>query len=251
MCHDSNSRAPYPPISGGAATGESIVLKAADGNEFAAFAATAENPSGAGMVILPDVRGLHAFYEDLALRFAEAGVNAVAFDYFGRTAGVSRRADDFEFWPEVMKTHPDTIALDVAAAVDKVREMGATSVFTVGFCFGGRNSINQSARGHGLAGVVGFYGMVTQRNDEDSDAPINKVSTFEAPVLGLFGGADAMIGADGIEAFGKALDGAGVANELKSYEGAPHSYFDRTFDQFKDACDDSWTRILAFIEANG
>src|SRR5438067_11730811 len=124
MCHDSESRPPLPPITGGAATGESIVLKAADGNEFAAFAAKAEKDGGPGMVILPDVRGLHAFYEDLALRFAEAGVNAVSFDYFGRTAGVSRRADDFDFWPEVMKTHPDTIALDVAAAVDQVKSLG-------------------------------------------------------------------------------------------------------------------------------
>src|SRR4051812_10253649 len=102
MCHDSTSRPPFPPIVGGAATGESIVLKAADGNEFQAFAATAEGGSTKGMVVLPDVRGLHAFYEDLALRFAEAGVNAVALDYFGRTASVSRRADDFDFWPEVM-----------------------------------------------------------------------------------------------------------------------------------------------------
>src|SRR5438067_616515 len=132
MCHDSNSRVPLPPISGGAATGESIVLKAADGNEFAAFAAKAESDTNKGIVILPDVRGLHAFYEDLALRFAEAGVHATAFDYFGRTAGVSRRADDFDFWPEVMKTTPDTIALDVAASVENVKSLGATNIFTVG-----------------------------------------------------------------------------------------------------------------------
>ncbi|MEX2393264.1 MAG: dienelactone hydrolase family protein, partial [Actinomycetota bacterium] len=96
-------------------------MKAADGNEFAAFTAKGEKEGGPGIVILPDVRGLHGFYEDLALRFAEAGVHATAFDYFGRTAGNSRRADDFDFWPEVMKTHPDTVALDVAAAVEHLR----------------------------------------------------------------------------------------------------------------------------------
>lgn len=250
MCHDSKSRAPLPPISGGAATGESLVLKAADGNEFAAFSAKTEQDGAPGMVILPDVRGLHAFYEDLALRFAEAGVNSVAMDYFGRTAGVSRRADDFDFWPEVMKTHPDTIALDVAAAVDHLRANGVTKIFTVGFCFGGRNSFNQSARGHGLAGVIGFYGMVAARGEDDVDAPTDKAAAYEAPVLGFFGGADAMIGADGIEAFGKALDEAKVNNELKIYDGAPHSFFDRSFDQFKDVCDDAWTRILGFIKNN-
>jgi len=250
MCHDTNSRPPLPPISGGAASGESIVLKADDGNEFFAFSAKADKDDAPGMVILPDVRGCHSFYEDLALRFAEAGVHATAMDYFGRTAGVSRRADDFDFWPEVMKTNPDTIALDAAATIDHVKSLGAKSVFTVGFCFGGRNSFNQAARGHGLAGVIGFYGMVASRGEEDTDAPVDKAASYEAPVLGLFGGADAMITADGIEAFGKALDTAGVANELKIYDGAPHSFFDRSFDQFKEACDDAWKRMLAFIETN-
>lgn len=226
------------------------MLKASDGNEFAAFAARAEQDGGPGIVVLPDVRGLHAFYEDLALRFAEQGVHAVAFDYFGRTAGASRRDDDFDFWPEVMKTHPDTVALDVAASVDHLRGAGVEKIFTVGFCFGGRNSFNQAARGHGLSGVIGFYGSVAPRNEEDTDAPIGRVSAFECPVLGLFGGADQMITADSIETFGKALDEAGVDNELEIYDGAPHSFFDRAFAEYAEACDDAWTRILSFIKRN-
>jgi carboxymethylenebutenolidase len=149
-----------------------------------------------------------------------------------------------------MKTHPDTIALDVAAAVDKLKEMGATSIFTVGFCFGGRNSFNQAARGHGLSGVVGFYGMVAARGEEDTDAPIDKVPAYDAPVLGLFGGADAMITADGIDMFSKALDAKGIANEMKIYDGAPHSFFDRSFAEHKEACDDAWTKILDFVNRN-
>jgi carboxymethylenebutenolidase len=250
MCYETTARPPRPPIAGGAATGESITLKASDGNEFAAFNAKAETARGPGIVILPDVRGLHAFYEDLALRFAEQGVNAVAFDYFGRTAGVARRDDDFDFWPEVMKTQPDSVAADVAASVNHLRSQGIDKIFTVGFCFGGRNSFNQATRGHGLSGVIGFYGSVAPRNEEDTDAPIEKVDAFECPVLGLFGGADQMITADGIEAFGKALDAAGVANELKIYDGAPHSFFDRAFAEFAADCDDAWTRILSFIETN-
>lgn len=250
MCYETTARPPHPPIAGGSASGESITLKASDGNEFAAFSARAEQDRSTGIIILPDVRGLHAFYEDLALRFAEQGVHAVAFDYFGRTAGVSRRDDDFDFWPEVMKTHPDTVALDAAAAVGYLRDGGVEKVFTVGFCFGGRNSFNQAARGHGLSGVIGFYGSVAPRSEEDTDAPIDRVAAFECPVLGLFGGADQMITAESIEAFGKALDDAGIDNELKIYDGAPHSFFDRSFVEHAEACDDAWTRILSFIERN-
>lgn len=250
MCYETTARPPLPPIAGGAATGESITLKASDGNEFAAFQATAEGGSTTGMVVLPDVRGLHAFYEDLALRFAEQGIHSVAFDYFGRTAGIGRREDDFDFWPEVMKTTPETIAMDVAASIAKLREMGAGKIFTVGFCFGGRNSFNQATRGHGLSGVIGFYGSVVPRNEEDLDAPIDKVASFECPVLGLFGGADQMITADGIESFGRALTDAGVSNEMKIYDDAPHSFFDRMYAEFAADCDDAWTRILSFIEAD-
>jgi carboxymethylenebutenolidase len=253
MCYETTARPPLPPIQGGAASGDSVTLKASDGNEFAAFSAKAESAGGPGIVILPDVRGLHPFFEDLALRYAEAGVHATAFDYFGRTAGVARRDDDFDFWPEVMKTKPDTVSLDVAATAEHLRSEaggGASSIFTVGFCFGGRNSFNQAARGLGLSGVIGFYGSVVPRDENDTDAPIDKVAAFECPVLGHFGGADQMIPADGIEAFGKALDAAGVSNDLKIYEGAPHSFFDRAFVQFKSECDDAWTRMLEFIRAN-
>lgn len=256
MCYDGNARPPLPPISGGAdlSEGRDIVLTAADGNRFAAYSVTTGTPGGAGMVVLPDVRGLHPFYQDLAVRFAEAGVHATAFDYFGRTAGVGERGDNFEHAPHVDQCRPDTIAADVAAAVAHVRspEGGrAGSVFTVGFCFGGRNSFNQAARGHDLAGVIGFYGRVARNSSDDSNAPTDLVSSYECPVLGLFGGADQGITRDHVDAFRRALDDAGVRNEIMVYEGAPHSFFDRTFAQYREESDDAWTRMLRFIKEHG
>jgi carboxymethylenebutenolidase len=256
MCSPANARPPPPPISGGAGSvrAKEHVLTAADGTRFAAFTARAEPAGGPGIVILPDVRGLHAFYRDLAARFAEAGVHATALDYFGRTAGVGTRDDEFEYMPHVERTRPDAIAADAAAAIAHVRSPdggGATAVFTIGFCFGGRNSFNQAARGHGLAGVIGFYGRVAEREPADADAPVVLAKRYECPVLGLFGGADRSITADDIGSFRQALDSAGVPNELVTYEGAPHSFFDRTFVQYREECDDAWRRILGFIRANG
>jgi carboxymethylenebutenolidase len=252
MCHERNDRPPPPPVAGGAGTitTRDVVLEAADGNRFSAFTALAGDQGGPGIVILPDVRGLHPFYRDLAVRFAEAGVHATAFDYFGRTAGVQERGDDFDHAPHVQEATPDTVARDVASTVAHLRSKdggGASSVFTVGFCFGGRNSFNQAARGHGLAGVIGFYGAPHQRSVDDAEAPILRVSRFECPVLGLFGGADPGIPREAVERFRTALDEAGVRNELVVYEGAPHSFFDRRFEQHREACDDAWVRVLRFI----
>ena len=154
-----DSLPPIPVLSGAAVSHDDLVLEADDGNRFAAFSATPDDPSRAGVVILPDVRGLYRFYEELALRFAERGYAAIAIDYFGRTAGVGRRDDEFEYMPHVEQTTSEGVQADVAAAVDyRVRADGATAIFSVGFCFGGRNSWLAAAGGHGLAGAIGFYG---------------------------------------------------------------------------------------------
>ena len=97
MCYDDNARVPLPPGETRPATGQDLVLTAADGNRFNAYLACPNPPSGAQIIIYPDIRGLHQFYKELALRFAEAGVAAIAMDYFGRTAGLTGRDESFEF----------------------------------------------------------------------------------------------------------------------------------------------------------
>ncbi len=250
MCFDLDSSPPIPVISGAAVSHRELELKAADGNHLAAFYAEADEPSGNCVVILPDVRGLYRFYEELALRFAERGINAVAIDYFGRSAGISKRGDDFEYMPHVDQTTQDGIQADTRAAVGFLREQGCRSIFTVGFCFGGRNSWLAAAGGHGLAGAIGFYGRPGEARD-GKPGPAQRASELEAPILGLMGGADEGITADDVVAFERALNDAGIEHELVTYPGAPHSFFDRKQDEFKEASEDAWSRALAFIEKHG
>jgi carboxymethylenebutenolidase len=249
MCFDSDSLPPIPVLSGAAVSHDDLVLSVSDGNRFAAFRAVPEGPAAVGVVILPDVRGLYRFYEELALRFAERGFAAVAIDYFGRTAGVARRDDDFEYMPHVAETKPDLVQADVAAAVQHLRGLDCTSIFTVGFCFGGRNSWLAAASGHGLQGAVGFYGFPTERNGVLG--PAERASEIEAPILALQAGADQNITEVENSAFEAALTAAGVDHELVVYEGAPHSFFDRKQEEFAEASEDAWTRTLGFIERFG
>src|SRR6184192_352435 len=179
MCFELDSEPPIPAISGAAVSHDDLVLEAADGNRFAAFLATPDEPAAIGIVILPDVRGLYRFYEELALRFAERGFAALAFDYFGRTAGVSKRGDDFEYMEHVQQTTPQGVQADVGACVAWLREHGCTSVFTVGFCFGGRNSWLAAASGHGLAGAVGFYGRPGEGRG-GTRGPVERAAEIEA-----------------------------------------------------------------------
>jgi carboxymethylenebutenolidase len=251
MCFDLDSSPPIAPISGAAISHRDIVLEAADGNRFAAFAASPDESSGIGVVILPDVRGLYRFYEELALRFAERGYAAVAFDYFGRTAGAEKRDDDFEYMPHVEQTTHAGIQADVAACVAQLRESGCESIFTVGFCFGGRNSWLAAASGHGLAGAIGFYGRPAAGRPDDTPGAIERAADMQAPILGLMGGDDPSIPVEEAEAFDRALDDAGVEHEIVVYPEAPHSFFDRKFEEFADASEDAWNRVLAFLERYG
>jgi carboxymethylenebutenolidase len=238
MCFDDDSAPPIPALSGAAVSHADLTLEAADGNTFAAFLAEAEE-QGPGVVILPDVRGLYRFYEELALRFAERGITALAFDYFGRTAGVEKRDNDWDYMPLVQQLTMEQVQADVGACVSHLRTLGCDPIFTVGFCYGGSGSWAAAASGHGLAGAVGFYGRPSRM--------IDLVPQLDAPILALQGGADQGIPHEDNVAFEEALQAAGKDYELIEFEGAPHSFFDRKQEDFQAASDEAWAKTLAFI----
>jgi carboxymethylenebutenolidase len=247
MCFEPDSAPPIPPLSGAAVSHQDLVLEAADGNRFAAFLATPDEPARAGVVVLPDVRGLYRFYEELCLRFAERSYAGLALDYFGRTAGVAKRGDDFEYMPHVQQTTQRGIQADVAAAVARLRGIGCEKVFTVGFCFGGRNSWLAAASGHGLAGAVGFYGRPGLGADS-SPGPAQRAAEMAAPILALQAGADPGIPQEEVDAFEEALRAVGIEHDVVVYPGAPHSFFDRKQAEFAAESEDAWNRVLAFLE---
>jgi carboxymethylenebutenolidase len=253
MCYPPGARPPdvprdlLSPMTGGAG-GQDVILASADGTKFRAYLAKASG-GDAAVVIAPDVRGLHAFYEELAERFASAGVHAIAFDYFGRTAGTDRRADDFDYMPHVRQTTPKSVVADIAASRTHLeKETKARRTFVLGFCFGGRIAFLSSAEQPGLAGVVGFYGRLSKRENDPWPVPSEEAARMRAPVLGLFGGDDPGIPPTDIAAFDKALGAAKVPHYIHAYPGAPHSFFDRTFNEHKAECDDAWRRVLAFMK---
>ncbi len=244
MCYDDSASPPIPPSNGGSvASSEDLTLTAADGTNFMAYVSRAAHPNGTGIVVLPDVRGLHAFYKELADRFAEIGFNTVSIDYFGRTAEDNNRDESFVYRPHVDQTTPDGVDADIAAGIAYLgSEAGGsiTRVFTVGFCFGGGVSWRQSATQPGLAGAVGFYGVPSRIQDW--------IGEMKAPLLLLIAGED-FTPVTEFETFSGQLNDANVPHHMVVYEGAPHSYFDRTFDQHRAACADSWQQILSFIES--
>ena len=254
MCFADDSRPPIPPIAGGSIDARDLTLTAADGTSFMAYAARAARPTGAGMIVIPDVRGLHTYYKELALRCAEAGMDAVALDFFARTAPDANRGEGFDFLPHVPLTKGETLQADIAACAAYLRspQGGAVrALFSIGFCFGGALSYFQAASGLGYAGVVGFYGWPAGlKRWPDRPKPIDAVARFKCPVLSVFGGADEGIPPEAVADFDAALRRAGVAHSSHVYPGAPHSFFDRRQTEFADASADAWRRVRDFVGAH-
>jgi carboxymethylenebutenolidase len=249
MCYDDNARPPVPPTAGGTAHGNDIVLTASDGNRFAAYVAYPDTPRGAQVIIYPDIRGLHQFYKELALRFAEAGVQAVAIDYFGRTAGLTSRDDSFEFMPHVQQLQTSTFFADVQAALDFLHhsEQGTLPTFSVGFCLGGTCSLLTATQDFGWAGAIAFYAGMT-RNLSNEGTALDRASQIKCPVLGLFGGADQGIPVEQVHELEKRLNSASIENSIVIYPDAPHSFFDRRSTDYAEASSDAWHRIFHFID---
>lgn len=238
MCHSDASRPPSAEGAVPAASDGPLELVSSDGTRVLAHGARPAQPTGVGVVVLPDVRGLHDYYRQLTVRFAEIGADAVAVDYFGRTAPDDDRSEDFAFRPHVDRTTPAQVAADVGAAVTALRERGATRVFTVGFCFGGALSWRQSADTEGLAGCVGFYG----RTERVADA----VDRMRAPLLMLVAGADANLPVADAERLAAQV-AQRVPVRLEVFEGAPHSFFDRSFAEHEQACARAWELMKEFL----
>jgi carboxymethylenebutenolidase len=253
MCFAHDSRPPVATIAGAAVDHRHLVLEASDGNRLAAFHALPDVPSGVGMLVLPDVRGLAPYYEELALRFAERGVDALVVDYYGRTAGSEPRGAGFDSGPHTKRCTWDGLRSDMTAGAVALRADGRVQqLFSVGFCLGGRLSfLLASLPELEMSGVIGFYGWPVGAFGSAGPAPVDRVDDMRAPVLGLFGGADQGITAADVARFEGALGAAGVEHRIVTYPDAPHSFFDRKAADFTAASDAAWSEVLAFIGLDG
>jgi carboxymethylenebutenolidase len=239
VCHSTQSRPPAPPLVLPTDRHAELVLETTSGVGSIAYEAHPAAASTRGVVILPDVRGAHQYYRDLAVRFAEAGLHAVVIDYYGHLTEDARRDDDFDWQSRLPHVTAATVEPVVSAAIEHLRPAGVVDAFTVGFCFGGSQSWLLAASSLPVAGVIGFYG--------NPELVQPRLAQLHHPMLLLVAGADVATPRERSEQFETDLATAGVPHEQYIYDGAPHSFFDRSATEWQDACRDAWERILAFV----
>ncbi len=242
MCFSSDQHPPLPPRSSDVGDHGPTVLTSADGTRFATYDADPVTRRGASLVLLPDIRGLHTYYADLAIAFAQAGIDTVAIDPYARTAGLTDRGENFEYRSHAEALERASVLDDARVAKDRLAERSDDPVFTLGFCKFGGESWALSATDLGAAGCMGFYGKPA--------GVMDLIPAMTAPLLVLAAGADAATSPEDNADFDRALTDAGVDHVFVEYEGAPHSFFDRSFGEWEDACADAWRQMLAFVDAH-
>ena len=241
VCFSSDQHPPLPPRFSDVGGHGPTVLTATDGTRLAAYDAVPVSRRGASLVLLPDIRGLHPYYTDLAIAFAQAGIDTVAIDPYARTAGLGDRGEDFAFRSHADALQRSSVTADARAARERLASRSDDPVFSLGFCRFGAESWALAATDLGFAGCMGFYGK--------PQSVLALLPSMKAPLLILAAGADAATSPEENAAFDRALTDAGVDHQFVEYPGAPHSFFDRSFAQWEDACSDAWKRMLGFVDA--
>ena len=135
-----------------------------------------------------------------------------------------------------------SIDADTTAAIEYLR--GRTEptlpVVTVGFCFGGSHAWRQSAGTLDIAGSAGFYGRPVLVGDAADSAA--------KPVVMIIAGGDVVTPVAEQRELAARMRAAGADVDDVVYDGAPHSFFDRSSAEWAQACDDAWRHVLALTD---
>jgi carboxymethylenebutenolidase len=207
------------------------------------------------VLVVQEIFGVHEHIKDVCRRLAKAGYLAVAPELYARQGDVSKLADIDQIRPIVAKVSDAQVMSDLDAAAAWAAKNGgdAAKLAITGFCWGGRITWMYSAHNPKVKAGVAWYGRVVGQPSEMSPKnPIDVVKDLHAPVLGLYGGADAGIPNDTVDKMREALKAAGGKSEIHTYPDMPHGFHaDYRPSYRKAAAEDGWKRLLAWFKQHG
>ena len=226
-----------------------------DGTIAAYYAKPAGRKDLPIVLLAHEIWSVHEYFKDLCRRLAKAGYLAVAPDLFGRQGDVTKLERD-DIFPKVVSRVPDAqVMSDLDAAVAWATANGGdlSRLGATGFCWGGRIVWLYAAHSSKLKAGVAWYGKVEGAPDPlHPKMPIDVARELKAPVLGLYGGADAGIPNDGVDRMRAALKAADSTSQIHTYPDMPHAFHaDYRPSYRKEAAEDGWQRMLDWFKRYG
>ena len=233
-----------------------IRVKVADG-EMAAYRAQPETGSDFPVIlVVSEIFGVHEYIADICRRLAKLGYLAIAPELFARQGDPRKIANIQEILTGIVAKVPDAQVmsdLDACVAWAKVSGGDTARLGITGFCWGGRIVWLYAAHNPQLKAGVAWYGrLVGQASDLTPKQPADLVANLKAPVLGLYGGADAGIPLDTVWDMQDKLKAAGGKSAIHVYDDAPHAFHaDYRPSYRKDHAEDGWKRMREWFKQNG
>ena len=205
------------------------------------LARPADNGTYPAVVMIHEWWGLNENIEHMADILAGQGYVVFAVDlYDGEVAMNSSEAGRLS---GQVRENPDVAVSKMSAAVSGLRDRADTTnqVASLGWCFGGGQSLQLSLSEAELNATVIYYG--TLATDEET------LQRIDGPVLGIFGSEDQVVPVEDVRAFNQTLDDLGVEHEVYVYEGANHAFANPSGQSFEpEATRDAWSKTLAFLD---
>lgn len=208
------------------------------------------------VLVVQEIFGVHEHIRDVCRRLAKLGYFAIAPELYARQGDVSNLKSIDEIRAIVALVPDAQVFGDLDAAVAFAKQSGKADVARLaitGFCWGGRITWLYTAHNPSVRAGVAWYGrLVGEANALTPAHPVDIAAKLNAPVLGLYGGADEGIPLDTIEKMRAACATAGKTCEIKVYDGVPHAFHADYRPSYRpEAAKDGWARMLAWFKQNG
>jgi carboxymethylenebutenolidase len=208
------------------------------------------------VVVVPEIWGLHEYVKDTCRRLAKEGYFAISNDPYYRIGELWKLTEIKEVLAAANKLEDATAFADIDATVawaGKHRLGNASRLGITGFCRGGRMVWMYTAHSKKVKAGVAWYGNMGP-NAAQPLTPLDIADKLNAPVLGLYGGADTGIPVEMVERMRAALLAFGKEKEsiIHVYDGMPHAFHaDYRPTYRKEAAIDGWKRMLAWFKKHG
>ena len=206
------------------------------------------------ILVVHEIWALHEHFRDVCRRLAKEGYMAVACDFFARQGDPGDL--EIEEIRKIVARVPDEQVmsdLDATAAWAAKNGGDAKRVGITGFCWGGRIVWLYAAHSAAVRAGVAWYGKVeTPPANLQPKSAIDIAKDLKAPVLGLYGGADAGIPNDGVDRMRVALRSAGKPSEIHTYPDTPHAFYADYRPSYRPReAEDGWKRMLEWFRRHG
>lgn len=222
-------------------------------------------PKGDGpfpvVLVLSEVFGVHEYIVDVTRRFAKLGYMALAPELFMRHGDAQGYAAMADLFKEVInKVRDEQVMADLDAVVAWAGQNGGdiNRLGVTGFCWGGRQVWLYAAHQPKVKAAVAWYGrLVGDVSERTPKHPINVAAFLNAPVLGLYGGADTGIGLNTVALMQNTLasstnNPAALVSRFVVFDNAPHAFHADYRPSYRaEAAQAGWSQCVQWMSYHG